>query len=429
MTNRLRIALTVSTTILGALALSAGELPREWEHWSHFRAIEIPAAEATPGPDLVRVALPESLFEQARSDLADLRVVDASGDDVGYVVFDRGQGPETSWRETELADTGFVRGEFTQVVADTGDDDALHNRVQVTLPPSEKELFTWVEVAASQDGDTWRVMQAKAPLYRFRGRGFGRAVSISYPRTRDRWLRLRLLEGAKPIEVERLRVAERVEEEDELVDLRRSLVPNAESDEGESWWEPQGRIAEVPIAAVRIETETAAFHRPIKVSVSEDGDDWRQVGEGNVYRYPADDPSLTAAEPDVARQSLRVEVRDVAAPLWRVAILDRDDPPIEDLAVSLMQNRRYVVFRAAPDDAYRLVYGNPGAETPEYEIAALTSRDALAGARLAELGAEQTNDAWRSSEPFTERHPVLLWIVLGLAVAVIGGMALKALRN
>ena len=94
-----------------------------------------------------------------------------------------------------------------------------------------------------------------------------------------------------------------------------------------------------------------------------------------------------------------------------------------------MQNRRYVVFRAAPDGAYRLVYGNPGAEAPEYEIAALTSRDALAGARLAELGAEQTNDAWRSSEPFTERHPVLLWIVLGLAVAVIGGMALKALRN
>jgi hypothetical protein len=419
--------------VVAATALSATELPEKWKHWSHFREIELPAIQDDDASDLVRVALPEELFKEARTNLADLRVVDANGRHVGYVVFDRGRGPEAEWRPTELLDVGFVAGEYTQVVADTGEGDVLHNRVEVTLPTADEEFFTWVEVAASQDLDTWRVVRDKAPLYRFRQKGFGRTVSVHYPRTRDRWLRLRLLDGDQAIAVERLRVAERVEDESELVDIRRSLVRSLESAEGESWWEPAGRLPAVPIAAARVETTSEAFHRPVKVSVSEDGKIWRQVGEGQIYRYPADESGSgeppAEDEPTMTRQSLQVDVRNTAAPFWRVTVLDRDDPPIADLSVVLLQNRRYVVFRAAAGGAYRLAYGNRLARAPEYEIADLTSRDALATARLAELGDEQANDAWTSSEPFTERHPALMWAMLILAIAVLGGLALRSLRS
>ena len=82
------------------ITLSAAELPDEWTHWSRFREILLPteADDSARSTALVRVAVPEGLFEEARSDLADLRVIDANGRDVGYVVFDRGRGPENPVR-------------------------------------------------------------------------------------------------------------------------------------------------------------------------------------------------------------------------------------------------------------------------------------------------------------------------------------------
>ena len=111
--------------IAAAAAVSAAELPDRWMHWSHFRQIDVPTvSDEAPGASaLVRVAMPEGLFKEARSNLADLRVVDSNGRAVGYVVFDRGRGPETDWRATELVDVGFVPEQYTQVVADAGEGD------------------------------------------------------------------------------------------------------------------------------------------------------------------------------------------------------------------------------------------------------------------------------------------------------------------
>jgi hypothetical protein len=414
-----------------ATVAAAAELPREWRHWSRFREIQIQVpSEADPGAaeKLVRVAVPEALFKSARSDLADLRVVDDRGEDVGYVLYASGRGPETAWRPTELRDVGFVPGSYTQVVADTGEEGTVHNAVEVTLPLAEEEFFTWVEVAASEDQDTWRIVRGKAPLYRFRQRGFGRAVSIHYPRTRDRWLRLRLQGGGEEVPIERLRVAERVDEESELVPIRRGLARSSDSPEGESWWQPHGTMPLVPIAAVRVSTDRDAFFRPVTVSVSDDGKTWREVGCGQVYRYGLDEAAEPGAEAAALRQSLQVSFKNTAAPFWRVVVFDRGDPPIENLAVTLLQNRRYVIFRPGEGRTYRLAYGNQRAEAPEYELGEITTRDQQAEALLVELGPERENEAWVSSEPFTERHPVILWLALGLAVVVLGWLAIRALR-
>ena len=73
-----------------------------------------------------------------------------------------------------------------------------------------------------------------------------------------------------------------------------------------------------------------------------------------------------------------------------------------------MQSRRFAVFRPSADRSYRILYGNARADTPEYEIAAIVSRDQQASAPLAELGPERRNEDWVTSAPFTERHPALL---------------------
>jgi hypothetical protein len=44
------------------------------------------------------------------------------------------------------------------------------------------------------------------------------------------------------------------------------------------------------------------------------------------------------------------------------------------------------------------------------------------------LGAEEVTSNYADPRPFTERHPNLLWIALGLAVVLLGSVALRALR-
>lgn len=401
--------------------LAAAELPRQWKNWSHFREVEV---ESVAEPkELLSLVVPEDLYEHARSDLADLRLIDRQGDEVGYVLYSPGRQSAIEWRTVELSDSGVVPDQYSQVVADTGDAGLLHNAIEVTLAADDEEIFTWTEVAASADRETWRIVRTRAPLYRFDNEELRGPVKIRYPRTRDRWLRLRLLDGELEVSVERLRVAETSEAEVPRLSIRRGMALRSDAPDGESIWEPHGALPLVPVSAARVETEREEFYRPVVVSSSDDGETWKQVGRGHVYRYRA------AGDEDSAQsEALEIEVRETAAPYWRITVMDRGDPPISDLEVSLQRDRKSMVFKPASPGPHRLLYGNHLAEAPEYELAKLATRDELAVARELDLRREQANEAYLSPDPFTERHPIILWAALGLAVLIVGGLALKALR-
>ena len=155
----------VLVSVLGAQARadSAQELPDRWRNWTHFRAIEIDVEE----PSVLRLPVPEALLAAAEADLKDVRVIDDLGESVGYVLYAQGRGPETKWRATPLLDTGEVPGKYTQVVADTGTEGVQHSFVEVSLGEISGEVFVWVEVAASDDRETWRVVRQRAPALSF----------------------------------------------------------------------------------------------------------------------------------------------------------------------------------------------------------------------------------------------------------------------
>jgi hypothetical protein len=409
------------SAVLIAGSLAAAALPKEWRNWSHFREVGISSVEESG--ELCSVAIPDGLYEHARSDLGDLRLIDQGGNEVAYVLHAPGRGAERDWREVGIIDAGIVTDQYSQVVGDSGDGAAAHDAVEVTLAPGDEDVFAWAEVAASGDRETWRVARQRAPLYRFDEEGFRGPVTIRYPRTRDRWLRLRLIDGDRELAVEKLRVSEWGEDERQRLPILRGMRMRSDSPDGESTWEPHGALPLMTISGARVETDREEFHRLVVVSAGEDGETWRQVGRGHVFRFrgvEGDDRSQ--------RESLEVEVRETAAPYWRVTVLDRGDPPIPDLSVKLLRNRQSIVFKSETQAPLRLLYGNRRAETSEYELAKLVTSDELAAAREAELFGEQVNAAYESPEPFTERHPVILWVALGLAVVVLGSLALKSLR-
>jgi hypothetical protein len=222
--------------------------------------------------------------------------------------------------------------------------------------------------------------------------------------------------------VDRLRVAEHGGDEPLAIPLDRPLLLDVESPEGESRFESDGEVSGMPIVGIRVATRRDEFHRVVRISRSDDGRTWRPVGGGQVFRLRG------GSEEDTVRESLEITVRRTAAPYWQVTLLNRGDPPIDDLEVTLLRLDQRLAYRAPATGSLRLIYGNGRATATAYELEKLVTREQTSAARTASLLGVDENLAYESPEPFSERHPAILWSALVLAVVVLSGLALAALR-
>jgi hypothetical protein len=114
---------------------------------------------------------------------------------------------------------------------------------------------------------------------------------------------------------------------------------------------------------------------------------------------------------------------------WKIRVENGDDAPVDWGAVRLEMLERSLCFDAAAGAAYTLYYGDSALAAPQYDYARLFA--AQPGVAAAKLGAESSNPAFQArsdDRPFTERHPVLLWIALGAVVLVLGSVALKSVK-
>jgi hypothetical protein len=390
-----------------------------WTHWRYSRPIVL---DPTSESRLVRVTLPIEMYGSMQAGLGDLRVIREEGIEVPIVLHARVGKEERNWRSAEIADLGFIPGEHTEIVVDVGSDHDAHNALEIQT--GVNEFFAWVEVAGSDDREHWRILNEKVPIYRFEDTQDGNTV-VSYPDSRARWLRLKILQPERRFPVYGCRVAYELVEEPELVVLPGRLQHDSGTEPRESRWQVDLGVENVPASSVRFEATQPEFHRTVRVHASADGEDWEEVGRGDIYRYAHPESGDDRAP---ARTSLQVRFPEARARHFRISVLNRNDAPIDGLAPTLEGTPRHVVFRQEPGATYQLLYGNHRASAPEYDLARLTPREELETAVLGGLGDQSANSGYVSPDPWSERHPTLLWLALAVAVAVLGLLALRALR-
>jgi len=404
-----------------ALLVAAQDLPAPWNQWRYWRPLEL---DPNQTGELARVAVPVGVYARARPRLADLRLVDDAGQEVPYVVYARQRVERRQWRATKLEDLGYVEGQHTQAVADLGENPEPHNTLLVDS--TENNFFAFVDVEASDDRRTWRVVREAAPIYRFRPDQLEGNQVVTYPDSRARYLQLRISwQENRQFQLVGCRVAQHVVEEAERVTWPATLAPDAAAAPKQTAWVADLGGPEVPVAEVRFQTSSAEFHRPVQLSASTDGQNWFLVGSGEIYRLP----SPPGAAP---LENLRVEFSETETRYLRVAVFNRNDPPLENLGAEIFSTPRHLVFRPQPAAAgrsYRLLYANIAAERPEYELARLLRAEEMRAAPLVTLGPEAATPNWSDPRPWTEQHPWLLWAALALAVVVLGALALLSLRK
>jgi len=91
---------------------------------------------------------------------------------------------------------------------------------------------------------------------------------------------------------------------------------------------------------------------------------------------------------------------------------------------------RRLCFDATAGAAYTLYYGDAALAAPQYDYASLfvLQHDAAG----AQLGAESANPAWQArpdERPFTEKHPILLWVALIVVIALLGAVAFSSFKG
>lgn len=402
------------------------DFPEAWKDWRYARPIIVAPVEK---PGLARVTLPPELFARAETSLSDLRVIDYENKEAPYVLYTRLGGKTQVWRTVKVLDTGFVPGQYTQAVIDTGTGGEVHNTLELQI--SQTDFFVRAEIAASDDEKTWRIIRSGVPLYRFRSEGREGSQILHYPDTRSRWLRLRLDEAEKALSVEGSRVTREVVKETELVPLSGTTVPVPEEEPppGQSGWVVDLGSERIPVSVIDFETAQPAFHRAVRIEHSDDREKWSYAGRGEIYRLAAKRGNNRG---DQTGTALRVEFPERRGRYWRIFVINRNDPPLEGLQLELFGTPRHVVFQQTPGRSYRLLYGYRRAPMPQYELARLTSTedwDLAPGGSLGE--AEENALLYRPPppKPWTERHPVVLWAALLLAVGVLGWLAVRSLQK
>lgn len=406
---------------LPVLADFAEEWAQRWREWNYARPIELNRAqEASEAPRLASAIVPRELYARAQPSLADLRIVDDTGAEVPYLLHVFRGRREVRWRDAVLLEPSFVPGEYTQVILDTGPNPTPHSSLELSTPATD--FFAWAQVAASDDARQWRILRERLPLYRFREPGHSGSQTLSYPETLARYLRVRIFEPGSPFAVTGGRVAQEISEEPERATFAVAFTPQPGAMERHSVWVADFGDASPPVSEIAFTVREAEFHRSVSIYASDDGESWRLVGSEAIYRIQRGGQ---------ISEQLRVRFPETAARYIRVAVFNRDDPPLQDPTLEIAGTPRRVFFRAAPERRYWLLYGNRNARKPEYELARLISDTELRGAEQAQLGAELLRPGFAEfagQRPWTERHPMVLWSALALVVVVLGYLAIRSLR-
>ncbi len=420
MSHHNRMPLAALALFFAAAALTAAtSLPVAWHAWRFTRAI----SGAHPGA-LNYLPLGPEVAVHTNSLVSDIRILDDSGTETPYVVRTNiGVTKTDSWSAT-IRENSFVPGQYTQLVLDLGTNPRFHNAVRLDTP--ESDFILWVEVDASDDARTWRIVKPRAPISRFRKEGLEGNQVVHYSENNARYLRVQIRETGGQFPVTGASVFPSSQSQKEVIaEQKISLLavrkPDGQGSSNATIWTLDLGNENVPVNAFDFSTDQKEFFRGVRISSSADGKEWSIGVGGEIYRYVSDSR---------LEESLRVPVYSYrGVRYWRVEILNGNDAPLANPQLSASMVPRLVLFRPATGHTYVLVYGNEKATFPQYDLERTLHISAGEEAFANTLGPEEQNSSYEDPRPFSERHPAVLWTALALAAVLLGITALRTMRT
>jgi hypothetical protein len=372
----LALALTASASFAGA-----APVPPEW---SSSQEIQV----AKPG--LTKLRLPVETLAAAQPSLSDLRLFDASGQEVPFFMDQPEAEPAA---ERALIGTVVTMEKKRTVITGTVPTLLQENGFEaVKLFTPASDFLKPATLEGSADRMHWTLLLRQAPLFKQTGEETSSALRFA----KSHWPALRLTlddSGSPPLRVAGVQLFAPARPLSDFQDLEPRIL-EAVSDARQSVVRLFLPAEGLTVASVRIDTTDTTFHRNVRAAVrtfaaGEFRD--RTIGQGSIYRVNLGE---RRAENPIVWIGQAIPSRQVT-----LTIDNGDSPPLRGLHIRVRSVPRDLVFDAPAGGTYRLCAGNPQATPRSYDVAELRVAMAKADFQAARIGPLETNPDFRSPEP------------------------------
>ena len=388
MKNLLRPKFRQTAVLLALWAATGGLGAITPTEWSHRQTLTVEA------PGLTRVAVPASTFDANQPGLADLRLVDASGREVSYLLDTPPPSDEAARRNRffrpQSFDCSLGSNDTTQLSVATG---TAENLDAIDLESAAPFFLKAAHVDISADGKDWQSLGAAVPIFRQFG---AEKLRLSLNRKPAPFIRVTLDDfHTRPIAftgAKLLRTPAHAAPPD-LVPLG-ARISRRDEFVGETVLTVTLDGRHVPLASLEFATQEPLFMRRVTIAVREVNgavSSESTIGSGTIYRVAIDGaPARTQLE-------LPLEFTPLTCELL-VHFHNGDSPPLAIAGVQARQHPVNLLFMAPVATTFTLLSGNAQVAAPRYDLAAFAGEMRGANARVGTLGELEPMPDYRPRE-------------------------------
>ena len=392
-----------------AAILLAGTHDPEIRYFANVRNVQI----SVPNRQNYLV-IDNEVWGHARADLADIRLYDGATQ-VPYLMQEQKPRTTTVEQRATILNMGTV-GDHTEFDLDVAGI-PRYDRVRFEIDAKDFVATALLFGRDSLDQKS-RTQLGPSTLYDFSREKLGSNFVAQFPASSFRYLHVQFTPGLRPEQIKGVAVFNLQEKHANWTKAGACRLPEQQA---KDTIVSCSLTAGVPLERIQFEASSnqANFRRDVSVTAGK-----LQVANGEISRV-----RLNRGGTQIASEEMFVDVpRATERRDFNVIITNGDDPPLKIAAIEPLALERRVYFDPSGRTALKLYYGDPQLELPAYDYAKFFQEDSAA--TQAQLGPSLHNAEYTSrpdERPWSERHKVVLWAAMLLAIAVLAVLALRGL--
>jgi len=321
--------------------------------WQFRQAIEVPA------PGLVQVNLAAETINIARSDLSDLRIVDANEKEVPFLIDQPVPRAESIVRPKDFHAEIIPAG--TQLLIKTGTDLIIAG---ITLEtPAGANFIKSVRVEGSNDQKNWRTLTSGDPVFSM-GNGVAK-MRVQFPEGKWQFLRV-VIDDSRTLPVPCTGTQLVIAGSPAPTQPLSVTIKSRDENPGMTRLGLDLGAANLRIASIRIGTSEPVFTRAVTVAtpeLSEEKLDETPLSSGVLYRVDLNGKIEARLDIPIEKQIYGREL---------VLLIDNgDSPPLLISEVRADRRMTRLLFFAPAAGSYSLLAGNSQCDPPRYDLSQL----------------------------------------------------------
>ena len=392
-----------------------------------------------------RLALTPDVYNVARRDLGDIRLINAAGEQIPYVLAEPKDTTRRQTYEPAVINRSINAQRAALVTLDFGDKTTKNSIEVVTAGNNFRRA---VKVEGSNDNVEFFTLIEQA--YVFAVSFNKRFEQVDLPTNDYRYLRI----SVSPMEAEQdspaigaVRASRMEPGRAEHQPVKMVLAEQSEDDKTRSSIYLYGlAYRSLPVAEIELDVADEFFYRYVTVegrdaatqNVRIDSEDsrqrfrevevsWERIIGDAIYRYIGPDGQKRE------RLVLRIPSGRRVNRYLKVEIQNYDDKPISLKSASAKMAAHEVVFQSKDSAPLLLYVGSESAGMPQYDLKQRLSDPLQVSARTARLEGITGNPLFKRGEEkpvsWTEEHKGLLLTVMVAVVFVLGGFILRSFKS